>query len=372
MITICALLFTLTTATDSPAQISIQKAEAGIAKDSGHVPYYNALAMAYARRAREISDDAYYGKAEETAEKALKLSPGNFETLKVRCWLLLGRHEFAKARDLALTLNRKVPDDITVYGFLADANAELGNYKEAVDAAQWMLKLRPGNVAGLTRAAYLRELHGYIPGAIELMRMAYDSVAYPETEERAWILTQIANLELSGGNVAAAERYATGALGVFPGYHYALAAMGRVRTAQKRYDDAVDFYEKRYQASSHPENLYPLGLAYRLAGKTAEATRVFTQFEQEALRESGGADNANHELAAYYTDVANRPDEALRIAAAEIKRRNDVFTRDAYAWALAAKGDVQAADTILREVVATGVKDPNILQHASVVAAKLR
>ncbi|BDC49481.1 hypothetical protein F183_A17970 [Bryobacterales bacterium F-183] len=367
----CLLLLTLSADTDaSPAQISIQKAEAGIAKNPGHVPYHNALAMAYARRAREISDDTYYGKAEEVVEKTLQKAPGDFETLKVRCWLLLGRHEFAKARELAMTLNKKNPDDITVYGFLTDANVELGNYKEAIDAAQWMLKIRPGNVAGLTRAAYLRELHGYLPGAIELMRTAYDAVAYPETEERAWILTQIANLQLTSGNLAEAEKYATGALGVFPGYHYALAAMGRVRTAQKRYADAAEFYQKRYDASQHPENLYPLGLAYRRAGKDAEAERVFAQFEKEAVEESGGADNANHELIAYYIEVAKRPAEAVKIAEAELKRRNDVFTQDAYAWAKAAAGDYAEADKHLQSALAVGVKDPSILYHASVVAKK--
>ena len=41
-----------------------------------------------------------------------------------------------------------------------DANVELGNYKEAMAAAQWMLNLRPGNVDGLIHASYLRELHG--------------------------------------------------------------------------------------------------------------------------------------------------------------------------------------------------------------------
>ncbi len=57
-----------------------------------------------------------------------RLAPDNFDALKVQAWLLLGRHEFGKALELATTLNKRTPDDITVYGYLADANAELGNY----------------------------------------------------------------------------------------------------------------------------------------------------------------------------------------------------------------------------------------------------
>jgi hypothetical protein len=41
-------------------------------------------------------------------------------------------------------LNKKVPDVVTVYGYIADANTELGNYPTAVDAIQWMLRIKPG------------------------------------------------------------------------------------------------------------------------------------------------------------------------------------------------------------------------------------
>ena len=139
-------------------------------------------------------------------------SPDNFEGMKVRAWLLLGHHEFAKALEVATRLNKQVPDDITVYGYLVDANAELGNYSAAENAAQWMLNLWPGNIAGLTRGAYLRELYGNLPGAIELMKMAYDATAFQEKEDRAWILTQIAHIYLISGDLKNAETYAKGAL----------------------------------------------------------------------------------------------------------------------------------------------------------------
>ncbi len=66
---------------------------------------------------------------------------------------------FAEALEQAAgELNKIFPDDVQVYGFLADAHVELGHYEEATDSVQWMLDLRPGNVPALTRAAYLREL----------------------------------------------------------------------------------------------------------------------------------------------------------------------------------------------------------------------
>ena len=332
VVLICVLTAAATAQMLSPAENSIRKAQAEIAKDPGHFAYYNGLAMAYARRARETSDVAFYQKAEETLAKSFAISPDNFEGRKVQTWLLLGRHEFAKAREAATKLNKQNPDDVTVYGYLADANAELGNYKEAADAVQWMLNLRPANVAGLTRAGYLRELHGDLDGALEVMQMAYDATPYQEAEDRAWLLTQMAHLHLLAGEQQKAETYANGAMGLFPGYHYAVGVLAQVRMAQKRYDEAVALLRQRYEKARHAENLFALAESMELAGQKAEASKAFAEFERQALRESSLADNANHELIAYYTDFAHKPSEALKIAEQEIARRQDVFTRDCYAW----------------------------------------
>jgi len=360
-----------TAATKSPAEISIQKAQEQIAKQPDHVPYYASLAMAYARRARETSDVAYYAKAEETLQRSFKVAPDNFEALKVQAWLLLGRHEFAKALEAATALNKRVPDDVTVYGYLADANAELGNYDAAVKAAQWMLNIRPGNVAGLTRAAYLRELHGDLTGAMELMHMAYDSTPFQEAEDRAWLLTQIAHLQLLSGNLTESETYATGALGLFPNYHYALGTLAQVRTAQSRYDDAVALLEKRYAAAPHAENQFALAEALDHAGRKDDAAKAFAEFEQKSLKESGITDNSNHELIAYYVDYAHQPAKALEISKLELTRRHDAFTLDAYAWSLAASGDYAQANAEMQKALAFGVKDPKVLHHASEIAQHL-
>jgi len=352
----------------TPAEISIQKAQEQIAKHPDHAAYYSGLAMAYARRARETSDVEYYTKADQTVDQALKISPGDFEALKVRAWLLLGRHEFAKAAQAAAELNKRVPDDITVYGYLADANAELGNYSDAVKATQWMLDLRTGNVAGLTRAAYQRELHGDLSGALDLMQMAYDSTAFQETEDRAWLLTQIAHLHYLDGNLKQAERYAQGALDLFPGYHYALGSLAQVRISQNRFDDAVKLLQQRYDAAPHAENLFALAEALDRAGRKTEASAAFAEFEKKALAESVIADNANHELMTYYTDFAHQPDKALAIARAELTRRHDVYTLDCYAWALAASGDYLQADAEIHKALAVGVKDPKILHHATLIS----
>ena len=352
-------------AAPTPAEISIQKALAQIAQKPDHVPYYNGLAMAYARRARETSDVAFYQKGEETVAKALQISPNDFEAQKVRVWLLLGRHEFQKALDAATPLNKKMPDDVTVYGYIADANTELGNYPAAVDAIQWMLRIKPGNIAGLTRAAYQRELHGDLTGALELMQMAYDATAYQEFEDRAWLLTQMSHLEFVAGDLKQAELFANGALGLFPSYHYALAALAQVRESQGRYDDAVALFAERYKVAPHAENLFSLAEALKRAGRDAESEKDFAEFERQSLKESTIGDNSNHELMAFYTDDARQPDKAVALARMELNRRRDIVTLDGYAWALAASGNYTQADVEMQKVLTVGTKDPKIREHAA-------
>src|SRR6185312_15412620 len=151
---------------------------------------------AYVRRERETGDAAYYNKAEETLQRSFALAPDNFEALKVKTYLLLGHHDYSKALEIATKLNKQTPDDVAVYGYVADAQIGLGDYKDAVESTQWMLKIRPGNIAGLTRAGYLRETYGDLDGAIEVLQMAYDSTPFQEGEDRAWLLTQMAHVKL--------------------------------------------------------------------------------------------------------------------------------------------------------------------------------
>ena len=224
-------LLVLAQAPRSPAERAIESARIALAKNSEKAAPYNRLAMALARRARETSDPVKYEEASAALEKSFELEPDNFEGLKIRAWLLLGRHEFARALDLAEQLKQRVPDDATVYGLLTDAHTHLGNYKKAEEEAQRMLDVGRASVPGLTRAAYLRELFGDIDGATELMVSAYRRTNPAESEDRAWILTQVAHLHLLTGRLEEASRSLDEALRLFPGYHYALAHSAKVLAA---------------------------------------------------------------------------------------------------------------------------------------------
>jgi tetratricopeptide (TPR) repeat protein len=354
----------------SSAQQKIAQAQTQIDKDPKRYQAYNQLAMALARRARETSDVSFYSKADAALTKSFEISPGNLEGQKVQAWILLGKHEFARAAELARQLNEKWPDDVLIYGYLVDANVELGNYAAAEEAAQWMLDIRPGNVPGLTRAAYLRELFGDVDGSIELMEMAYRQTPPNELEDRAWILTHIAHLMLSTGNVKRADQVLQQALALFPNYHYALANLAKVRASQGKFTEAASLLQQRYENAPHAEYAYDLAVALTRAGKADEGRALFAEFEAKAKAEIAAADNANRELIFYYADYANRPDEALRIASCDFDRRKDVYTLDAYGWALAMNGRNDEARQHLQDALGVGVRDAQLFYHAGVIAER--
>ena len=360
-----------TTVKLSPAEQSMAAANRLIAKNGKDFEAYNALALALSRRARETSDVNFYTQAEDALKKSFEISPGNFDGERTAVWLLLGKHEFPAAIEKAKELNKQMPDDIMLYGFLTDANVELGNYDDAEKAAQWMLNLRPGNMPGITRAAYLRELFGDIDGALDLMNMAYQSTAPSETEDRAWILSQVGHLQLTSGKISDAEASLQQALALFPGYHYALQNLAKVRIEQKRYEDAVSLLRQRYESAKHAENLYDLAEAEALAGLADQAKRDFAEFETKSIAESVRKDNSDRELIFYYADHAHEPAKALKIAEEEFAWRHDVFTLDAYAWALHVNGRDSEARTDIERALAVGVRDARMLRHAGEIALSL-
>jgi tetratricopeptide (TPR) repeat protein len=354
----------------SPAQLSMERAQKLIDRKPQDFEAYNALALALSRRARETSDVTYYTRAEEALKKSYAISPDNFDGKRIGVWLLLGKHEFPAAREQALLLNKKMKDDVMVYGFLTDANVELGNYREAEEACQWMLDLKPANSPAVTRAAYLRELFGDPEGAIDLMNMALESTPPFELEDRAWITTQLAHLKLTMGKLDESEKLSEQALTLFPGYHYALQNLAKVKIQQGRYSEAVDLLQQRYNAAPHAENEFELAVAMRLAGRTEDAKKAFADFERRSLAETNIGDNSNHELIFYYADEANEPAKALEVARREMARRHDVFTTDEYAWALFKNGQYAEARKQIDAALEVGIQDARMLRHAGEIAGK--
>ena len=221
---------------------------------------YVELALAWIRRARETANPVYFNDAEQAITAGLAFAPSDFQLAKAHVALLLGRHEFAQARTEATALNRRTPDDVTTYAYLAEANIALGEYQDAEEAAQWMLNLLPNNVPGLMLGAQLRDVYGDPEGALELLNQAYGETPSTENEELAWIANRIAEVEIGSGKLDQASQILESAERLMPAYPYTLQNLARVKLEQHRYPDAITLLlQEQKVAPSDARGLVPVG-----------------------------------------------------------------------------------------------------------------
>ena len=357
--------------TSSSSMRAVSSAREMVAKNPKDANSYTALGFALCHRGQETSDVSVYSEADEVLGTALEISPDNFEARKAQVCVLLGRHEFARARELAMVLNKRIPDDVMVYGLLVDANAALGNYPEAENAAQWMLNLRPGNTPAFLHAADLREVFGEPEGAIQLLKIVLDATPATDVDARVHVLTQMARVSLEIGNLTSAESMSERALSLQPEDPRALLVLAEVRILQGKPSDSVQLLQQSYKSLPQTKTLYALAEAMEAASMQDEAKSTFVEFERQAKSESSDPDNENRELIFYYADHANNPSKALQIGEQEVARRRDVHTLDAYAWALYKNGRCAEAKKQMDLLLKVGVREGPIFYHAGEIELRL-
>lgn len=325
---------------------------------------YNRLASAYIKKARNTGDFGLNSKAETAIEKSLQIEPENASAQKFKASLHLTFHRFGDALELGKTLQKEFPDDAFVYGILTDANAELGNYKEAVEAAQKMVDLRP-NSNSYARVAHLRSLYGDKNGAIEAFKTAARTADPQDKEAQSWCLVQLGDELWKYGKYAEAEKVYDEALQNFPQFHLALAGKGRVRAAQDDLETAVKFLNDANNRVPNVETAILLGDIYTKQGKIEQAKQQYELVE--IIERKIGVNNDQKRLALLWADQNLKLDEALEITKREYEMRKDIFTADALAWTLYKKGQLAEAKTAINAALNLKSNDARILYHAAMI-----
>jgi len=356
---------------DTPAQQRIASAERQLKSDAKKVQAYNELAIAYLQRARETADVAYLNDADSALARGLKLDAEDFQLQRTQVALMLARHEYVRAKDRATVLNKRTPDDVMTYGYLAEAEIALGQYPEAETNAQWMLNMRPNNIPGLVIGAKLRTLYGDAHGAIEFLSLAYSETSPTEVEDLAWIENQIASIQIESGQTDAAEQALAQADQLFPHYVRTMETLARLRMMQHRLGDAVTLWSTASKIDSDPDVLYEMARSLEAARDSINARLAYAAFEKQASSPEGATDEARLDLIRMYAANSSTAAHALTLAQQEIAARQDVWTLDAYAWALYANAQYQDAYDALQKAIAVGIQNAQIFDHAGHIALKL-
>ncbi|MBA2737006.1 MAG: tetratricopeptide repeat protein [Pyrinomonadaceae bacterium] len=325
---------------------------------------YNRLAAVYIKKARETGDFSLNAKAETAVDKALQFAPEDASAKKLKASLHLTFHRFGEALELGAKLQKEYPNDAFVYGVLTDANAELGNYEAAVEAAQKMVDLKP-NTSSYARVAHIRALHGDTKGAIEMMGTAARTADPQDKEARSWCLVQIGDQLWKTGKYPEAERVYDEALQNFPNYHFALAGKGRARAAQNDFDSAIKFLTEANNRVPNAETIILLGDIYTKQGNAEKAKQQYDLVE--VVEGKLGMTGDQKRLALFWADHDVKLDEALAITKREYDSRKDIYTADALAWNLYKKGQLNEAKTAIAAALRLKTEDARIIYHAGMI-----
>jgi tetratricopeptide (TPR) repeat protein len=231
------------------------------------------LGDALMQKAREMMDLTYYGRAEAAYRKSLALTPNYANSMVGIEWVLSGRHEFKQSIEWANKVLKAEPDRADAYGLLGDAATEMGDYDSAFEYYQKMLDLKP-DIASYSRSAHLLLITGGFKQATFLMSKAIGaSAAYPEN--KAWCIAQMALLDFSQGGYLPAEQLLSQGLKDTPNNYHLLAAMGKVKGAEKDYAAAIEFYKRAEAIVPQHDVVVALGDLYTLQGQTEEAAKQY-------------------------------------------------------------------------------------------------
>jgi tetratricopeptide (TPR) repeat protein len=338
--------------------------QARLASNPDDVAAGVALADTWIRQSRVTGNAGLTAKAEQVLGQVLREDPGNYEGLRVQGTLYLSQHRFKEAAEAAERLIALRPSDPGNYGILGDAHLELGDYPQAFDAFDQMMRMRPG-AASYARVSYARELQGNLTGALESMKLAAEASAGGDVEAMAWYYSQVGELNLRLDRPADAMQAFITASQAFPGHPFAVAGYARALDAVGRHDEARALLEDLVSEAPTPDLRARLGEMYEADGRKSEAD---TQY---ALAEAAWRTDVPEpkQLARFLADRGTKIDEAVIIAKTAVAARQDIFSEDALAWACFKAGRLDEARQAMKRALRTGTKDRDILRHARAIDA---
>jgi tetratricopeptide (TPR) repeat protein len=339
----------------------------GDAADGDRAPgaaKYASLGDAYLEKARATGDPTYYSRAERSFGAALRRDARNVDALLGAASLAGLRHDFRGQLSRGLAAHRLMPELVSPYTEIADAQLELGRYGAAARSIQRLLDVRPG-LAAYARASYYRELSGDLPGAVEAMRLAASAGGTPENA--AYVQVLLGDLELQRGRVRAARLAFTSALRSLPGYPGGLVGLARTDVAGGDLRRAAARLRRAAERLPLTPTLTLLSEVERELGRirAARAALAAARAQQTLLRGAGTRPDA--EAVIFEADHGSAP-LAVRLGRRVWRAAPSVRSADALGWALTRAGRPREALSFARRAVGLGSRDALFRLHAGIAA----
>lgn len=338
-----------------------------IARDPRSAGDLTQLAGLYLQRARENADNEDLVRAETTARRSLALRTGrNTAAFGVLASSLLAQHRFAEALEVAERLLEHDSTSIGARGLIADAQLELGHYRDAARTLGSLASYRNDPTIA-PRLARWEELRGRPEQARRLLRTARDEVSRRHgmpKEQLAWYHLRLADLALRNGRLGEAERELRSGLGIAPADHRLLGTLSRLELNRHHWERAIEAGEAAIAIALDPATLGVLSDAYAAKGDSARAAE-YTRIMEVAISRQPGPFHRAWSL--FLLDHSREVDLVLQQARKELEGRKDIYGYDLLAWALHQSGHHREAREAMRHALALGTRDASLFYHAGVI-----
>jgi tetratricopeptide (TPR) repeat protein len=331
-------------------------------------PTWAQLGSAYVQQARITADPSYYPKAQGALQRSLQLeSATNWQAMVGMGALSNARHDFRTGLDWGRRAQRANPSNGSVYGVIADALTQLGQYPQARDAVQQMLNVAPG-VPSFTRASFDFEQHGQVREARDALNRALQIATDPA--DIAFCRYYLGELAYNNGDLTEARRQYEAGLAADSTYQLPSAGLAKVDAASGRTAKAIDGYDRVVQRLPLPQLVAEYGDLLTSAKQRDKANRQYDLFatEQQLFSTNGVVD---HLTSAAFQADHGQPARSLTEAQAEWNARRNVMAADALGWALHRNGRHAEALTYATKANSLGWRNATFLYHRGAIEAAL-
>ena len=358
-----------------PTERSIQIFQERVDKRPSDYRSAIVLAQLFMRQAKEDDDFDAYLNAESILHKAARNSPNAIEVKSHLAGTMLAQHRFADARSIAASVLDQRSDSTIALSILGDANLQLGNYSQARDAFERLLRLEDSPTANIRLARY-HELVGNTSQAIQLATksLRQQRQKYSLRSIECWYHWRLAKLNFDHGQLEEAKKQLSAALRLVPYDAESLALMGKLLCFQGQTDVAIAHLKRAIEKAEKPPFLIVLGDVYLKCNRKRAATEAYDRasllMAEEAEHPKAGPAHAR-ERAAFLLDQNRDLSLALSLAKEDFKLRSDLYCHDLLAWAHFKNGNLQQAKISIDCALSVGSKDARIHFHAGMIQAAL-
>ncbi len=326
------------------------------------------LGLSLVEQAKATGDPSYYVQSERALRRSLRVdTESNYLAPLGMAALAAARHDFPLAQTWAKRGLAVNPSNAPLYGVLADAETQVGNFNEGMQAVQRMLDISP-DASALARASYSWELRGDITQARALMERALSDAPTPSAKTFARYF--LGEMALNQNDPAGAVAHDEAGLLVDPKSAALLQGRAKAKQTLGDTDGALRDFAQSVANGPEPGYFIEYGELLESVGRDAEAKLQYKAFEDLQRRFAKFGERPDVDAVLFYADHGD-PVRALRVAEEALKTRGIVDMYDAYSWALHRNGRHLEAREWAAKARSLGTKNALFEFHAGAIEASL-